>query len=121
MSNVRDELRAKIFAESKLNVIPVKFFGVTIELRQPQLQDILGAQSKDDREAAVIETLIQYAFIPGTDEKVFENADAAGLKAKPFGADFLRVSKALEDLTEVNFLDKPSSLSVDQTSTSSTK
>lgn len=121
MSTVRDELRAKIFAETKLNIIPVEFFGATIELRQPQLQDILAAQKTEDREAAVIETLIEYAFIPGTDERVFETGDAAGLKAKPFGADFLRISKALEDLTEVNFLDKPQSSNVDLTSTSSTK
>lgn len=121
MSTVRDELRGQIFAESKLNIIPVLFFGAKIELRQPQLQDILAAQKSEDRESAVIETLIEYAFIPGTEEKVFEPGDAAGLKAKPFGADFLRISKALEELTEVNFLDKLPSSKGDLTSTSSTK
>lgn len=105
----RDELRAKIFSDKKLNIIPVEFFGGTIELRQPALGDILKAQTNEDREAAVIETLIDYAFVPGTEEKVFEKADAASMKALPFGADFLRVTKALEELTEVNFLDKPNS------------
>ena len=95
----------------------IDFFGGKIELRQPRLADVLDAQNSDDRESAVIDTLIRYAFVPGTDEKVFDEGDAETLKQKPFGADFLRVSKALEELTEVNFLDKENSSGGDQTST----
>lgn len=115
--STRDELRAAIFSTKQANVIPVVFFGANIELRQPSLGDILKAQKNEDREAAVIETLIDYAYVPETDEKVFEKADASAMKALPFGADFLRVTKALETLTEVNFLDKPTSSKDDQTST----
>lgn len=117
MSNARDELRAKVFAEKKLNIVPVVFFGVTIELRQPIMSDILKAQTNEDREAAIIQTLVDYAYVPGTEEKCFEDTDAAAFKTMPFGADFLRVSKALEELTEVNFLDKPASSNVEPIST----
>jgi len=116
-SELRDRLRAKVFAEHKVKTIPVEFFGATIELRQPTMEDIVKVQADPDREAIVIRTLIDYAFVPGTDERAFEAGDADSLKKLPFGADFLRISKALEELTEVNFLDKPVSSSVDQTTT----
>ena len=54
----------------------------------------------------MINTLVGYAYIPGTDEKIFEDADAASLKQLPFGADLQRIMKALETLTEVNFQKK---------------
>lgn len=117
MSNARDAIRGKIFATKEVTKVPVEFFGQNIELRQPLLQDILQAQNGEDRESAVIETLINYAYIPGTEEKVFESGDVAGLKKLPFGADFIRVSQALETLTEVNFLAKKDTSKDDQTST----
>jgi len=102
----RKSVRANIFARKELRKKVINFFGEEIELRQPQLGDIISARENDDRQAAVIETLIKYAFIPGTEEKVFEDADADSFKTMPFGADFLRINQALEELTEVNFLDK---------------
>jgi hypothetical protein len=102
----RNDVRAKIFAAKKNKSKEVEFFGAVIELRQPTLGDILSARDSDNRQSAVIETLVNYAYIPGTDEKVFEMADAEAFKKMPFGADFIRVSNALEELSEVNFLDK---------------
>jgi len=100
----RGDIRAKIFAAKKRKSKVVEFFGVDIELRQPTLGDVINARESTDRQAAVVETLVKYAFIPGTDEHVFEDADADSFKTMPFGADFIRVSNALESLTEVNFL-----------------
>jgi hypothetical protein len=102
----RGDVRANIFARKELRKKKIEFFGEEIELRQPQLGDIISARENDDRQAAVIETLIKYAFVPDTDEKVFEEGDADSFKTMPFGADFLRVNNALEELTDVNFLDK---------------
>jgi hypothetical protein len=106
----RDSLRAKIFSAKKVRRKEIDFFDGRIELRQPTLGDIVDAQDNKDRKAAVVETLIKYAYIPGTDTKVFEEGDADVFKGMPFGADFIRVSKALEELTEVNFLDTSNGL-----------
>lgn len=114
----RDEIRGRIFSGKKLKSKLVDFFGEEIELRQSSFGAIIDAQSKEDRESAILEALINQAFVPGTEEKVFEEGDFATLKALPFGGDFLKVSKALEELTEVNFLDKKSSSDPVQTSTS---
>lgn len=102
----RNDIRAKIFAKREIKKKVIQFFGSEIELRQPTLGDIINARENEDRQAAVIETLVKYAYVPGTDERVFEDADAEAFANMPFGADFLRASKALEELTEVNFLDK---------------
>lgn len=107
--SLRDKIRAEVFKSKEVKRLVVEFFGQKIELRQPMLGDILGAQDNEDRQSAVIETLIKYAYAPGTDVRLFEDTDADQFKVMPFGADFIRVSKALEELTEVNFLDKKAS------------
>lgn len=105
----RDELRAQIFASREVKRKVVDFFGTKIELRQPTLGDVLDARDKESNQAAVIDTLVKYAFIPKTEVRVFDDADADSFKKMPFGVDFLRVNAALEELTEVNFLDKNAS------------
>ncbi len=116
--STRDTIRGKIFASKEFSKRTVEFFGEKIELRQPSLGLILQVQDEEDRKSAVIDTLIKYAYVPETDEKVFEDGDEASLLALPFGPDFIRVSNALEELTQVNFLDKGTSSGPGQTSTS---
>ena len=108
-NTLRDTIRAKIFETRELKKIELEFFGTKIEMRQMKLADILKAQSTEDRESAIIDMLVEYCYVPGTDEKVFEAADADSLKELPFDSNFQRASKAMEELTEVNFLDKKSS------------
>lgn len=102
---LRDALRAKIF-DGK-NTVPkrklIKFFGEEIELRQPTLSNILAAQRDEDRESAVIGALIDHAYVVGTDEHIFSVEDQDQLLAMPFGDDFVNVSKALEEMSTVNF------------------
>ena len=61
----RDEIRAAIFGgeKSKIQKRIIPFFGADIELRQPTLGSILLAQKNEDREAAVIDTLVENAYI----------------------------------------------------------
>ena len=101
----RDEIRSAIFAEKKLATKQVKFFGMDIEIRQPVLATVLAVQNNEDRQSAVIDTLVKYAYVPGTNDKVFEEADTDSLLKLPFGKDFLRVSTALTEITDVDFLD----------------
>lgn len=109
MESSRDQIRGSIFASKKLKTKIIDFFGTQIEIRQNSFGQILEASSREDRESAVVEALIANAYVPNTDVKVFEEGDVASLKELPFGADFMRVNKAIEELTEVNFLDKKDS------------
>lgn len=102
MTMTREEVRAKILATRPPEKRIVNFFDVEIELRQPLLGDVLKAADQNDREAAVIDTLIKYAYLPGTDELVFEAGDAAAFKQMPFGPDFMAVNEALEAMMKIN-------------------
>lgn len=102
----RDAIRAQILGKTHVpKSTKITFFGAKIELRQPSLGETLAAQTNPDREAAVIEMLIKQAYVPDTNEHCFEDADIAQFKSMPFGADFIAVSTALTELSDVNFLD----------------
>lgn len=100
----RDAIRARIFASRKPASKIITFFGEEIEFRQSTFGEILAAKESASPESAVIGALVSQAFIPGTNEHVFEEGDAEALKAQPFGDDFIRVAKTIEELTQVNFL-----------------
>lgn len=104
--SARERIRAEVFKSRKPASKVITFMGEKIELRQPTLGSIIDASNQENRQAGIIDTLVNYAFVPGTDELVFEETDAPSFKAMPFGADFQRVAKTLEEITEVNFLDQ---------------
>lgn len=124
MTNLRDDIRSKIFATKDLKSKILDFFGTQIELRQPRLSDILAAQQQqkeqgeDGVSAAVISILLQYAYVPGTSEKVFEDADRDSLLSLPFDENLIAVTDALQELTQVNFTKPKGGSENDQTSSS---
>ena len=82
----------------------IDFFGSQIELKQPTIGSILTTRSEaESTQAYVIRCLLDLAFEPGTDKKVFESTDSDSLLSLPFGRDFQAVSRAMEELTDVNF------------------
>lgn len=102
----RDELRAQIFsAHNKVvDKKTVDFFGQKIELRQPTLADINSLKEDgDNNKSAVVQTLIRYAYMPGTEEKVFEDSDYDSFMSMPFGKDFTQVMEAFGELTGIDF------------------
>lgn len=102
----RDEIRSAIFSPKKAKSKTVTFFGTKIEIRQSTLMDIVSAAGEEDRKSAIAGALIRSAYVPGTDQKVFEEADTDSLLQLPFGGDFIKVNEAIQEMSEVNFLDK---------------
>lgn len=80
----------------------ISFFGEEIELRQSTLKDVLDAQDTEDRKSAMVGMLVRYAYVPGTNEKVFEEEDADAIMQLPFGPDFTAVNEAIAEITGVN-------------------
>lgn len=103
--SVRDRIRAATLKSRLPKSKQIMFFGELIEIRQPRLADVMKAQDADSREDGVIHTLINNAYVPGTNDRVYEDADIETLKQLPFGGDFVAVAEALQELTSVNFLD----------------
>jgi hypothetical protein len=74
----RDDARAKIFSgESAPLNVPVIFRGISLELRQPTWLQMLSLRDEagGDERQATIRFLIQFAYLQGTNERVFDNGD----------------------------------------------
>lgn len=103
-SLTRDSVRAAIFSgKHQLKKKVIDFFGTQIELRQSTLGSVLVSRDEGDTKAAVVRQLLENAYVPKTDIRVFEDSDADTLLNLPFGVDFIRITEALEELTGVNF------------------
>jgi len=101
MSTVRDELRGKIFAHRPLKSEIVHIWGQDVEVRQPTLGQILNVREDPDRRKAIIRLMIDYCFVPGTNERVFEEGDFESIIAMPFGDDLKAVNQAINKLTGI--------------------
>lgn len=79
----------------------VPFFGEQIELRQPKLKDILAFQKAGAQDVG--DMLILYAYVPGTNDRVFDETDRDALNELPFGPEMAMVVEAVTRLTSLNF------------------
>lgn len=103
----RNDLRAAIFADK--NKVAAKkvisLFGAEVEIRQPTLAQItkLGkASAANDKIPPIVRIMIEYMYVPGTDDKIFEIADAEQLASMPSGKWLSDLNAAIEELTGVD-------------------
>ncbi len=98
----RDELRGKLLSSHTAKTVILKLFDIEIELHQPSLADVLGYKETEDKKERVADMIIQYAYVPGTKERVFETGDRPQILAWPFGKDVLALQNAIVELTGVD-------------------
>jgi hypothetical protein len=106
MAKNRQDLRASIFKSDnkKTKSAVITLFGEEVEIRQPTLAQIakLGRQAQDTKIPPVVRIMIEYIYVPGTDEKVFETGDAEQLASLPSGQWLNDLNRAIEELTGVD-------------------
>ncbi len=102
--STRDELRGKIFASKNFRKEEITLFGAIVELRQPTLGQILEAQEQEDRKVALLKLLVEYCFVPGTEERVFEEADLDAIMNMPFSKDVEKLNEVMLGLTNIDVL-----------------
>ena len=99
----RDELRDALLGTApKPDSRIIMMFGVELELRQPNLGAIMKAREETDQATRAVDMIIEYAFVPGTDDHVFEMTDRDTIKNWPFGPDLTRLNAAIAELTGVD-------------------
>lgn len=99
----RDELRAALLGGApKPDSRLITMFGVEIELRQPNLGAILKTRAEGDDTTRAIDMIIEYAYVPGTTDHVFEDTDRAVMMNWPFGKDLTVLNAAIAELTGVD-------------------
>ena len=106
----RDDIRAAIFSGRNAKTLPVTAFGVELEVRQPSMGDILDLQELPDTKSRVVTSLINYCYVPGTKEPVFDSADRDSILALPFDENFEKINEAIAELTGVNLEDEKGNL-----------
>ncbi len=99
----RDELRAALIGKThKGDTKLITLFGVEIELHQPTLSKILEAREEDDEKTRTANIFITYAFVPGTNERIFEDTDRSTILEWPFNKDLIAVQEAIVELTGID-------------------
>lgn len=102
--STRDSIRTKIFADAKSRFQRkvVDFQGVDIEVRQPSLGQIMGAQENESNTEGTIKLAIEHCYVPGTEEKIFDDADKDSLLALPFDQGMANINQAIADMTGIS-------------------
>lgn len=100
--SIRDNIRTEIFKNAKPLSIEMTFFGAEIELKQPSMKAIMDAQSLEDKSLAGAMMVIRYAFVPGTNDRVFDDADIALIQDMPFGSDMALLNENITKLTGID-------------------
>lgn len=98
-ASTKESIRATIFGLKPLSKV-VNIGSVDIEVRQPSVGDFLAAGSVGDRKAMMMQMLVEYCYVPGTNEKVFEETDVESLASIPAGLAWMDLTQAIDDLTE---------------------
>ena len=102
----RNDMRSRFFSEEnkRRKSQIVDLLGVDVELRQPTIGQITQIAKKNEgsTDSALVAILIEYCYVPGTEDKFFEEGDKEGLLSMPSGDWLLKFNEALAALTGVN-------------------
>ncbi len=98
------ETRNAIFGNATPKSEVIEFFGTSIELRQPSLQSTLEKEANQAKgqHAQTALMIINYAYIPGTNEKVFTDEDVDKILAMPWGKDFNLAIEVIGRMTNID-------------------
>jgi hypothetical protein len=93
-SDLRNKLREQIFAAKPKSII-VFVGNDPIEVRQPQVGDMLDSMASDSQRHRISRMMINSCFVPDTSEKVFEEADFDMLMSLPAGGIYSELMEAI--------------------------
>lgn len=101
-TEVRAELRKNLFKSRKFKSKLVNIFDTEVEIRQPSLGEVLDQQDEADQKKALLNILVKYCYVPGTNEKLFEEGDLGAILEWPIDSWFAQVSQAVTELTNID-------------------
>lgn len=102
----RDQLRAALIGKKhKPQRAKVTLFGVELEFQQPTLRSIISARDEEDELVRTADVFIQYAYVPDTDERVFEEGDRDVILNWPFTDELIEVQLLIAKLTGIDISD----------------
>lgn len=98
----RDDLRAQLLGKAhKPESRIITLWDTEIELRQASLKDIVNANASESAEVNAVNMVVRYAYVPGTNERIFEDADRDVILGWPFGKDMQRLQEVVAELSGI--------------------
>lgn len=98
----RDAMRSTIFASRNVESELVTLAGEEIEIRTPSLGAVLDSREESSTKRMMARMIINYCYVPGTDQQLFESADMEMLLNMPFNREFVKLNEAIQRLTGIN-------------------
>lgn len=95
--NIRNRIRSKVLGSTKLQRKSIQLFGEEVEVQQPNIGDIINAGTNETD--TIIDWMIEYIYVPGTNDKVFEMTDRDALLQLPYGAEAKKFTNAFRELS----------------------
>ncbi len=99
----RDQMRAVLLGDpAKPESEDIEIFGIKVEFRQPTFGAMMDARTIADDKTRTVEMIVAYAFVPGTNERVFEDTDRDTILSWPFSSDIVEIQRVIARLTGVD-------------------
>jgi len=100
----RDMMRSELLGvHHGPKVKSIKLFGMDVDLVQPSIRHVLNRPASENMDAATstIRMVIEYACMPDTHTRIFEEADLDTMLEWPWGEDLMEVNAALAELSGI--------------------
>jgi len=81
----RNELRGKILSQKGRRTVIELEDGVEVEIRQLKVGQMIDNANESDTKKRMAKYLIECCYVPGTDERIFEDTDFDVLMGMPAG------------------------------------
>ena len=111
----RKELREALLDKKRTSgdARMLTLFGLEVEVRTPALRDIMSVREIKDPAEQAARMITKYVYVPGTDERVFEEADIPDIMGWAFGKEVTALQNAISDLTGLDIDDEKRELAQD--------
>ena len=98
--SARDLLRTKLLSSKSMQRqrIPVKLFGQDIEILTPTVARITAMGEDTDSKTNLVDLLLEFCYVPGTEDLVFEEGDRDVLNVAPFDSSMQRVVEVINTM-----------------------
>jgi hypothetical protein len=108
--NTLGALRTGILGKKKGKALEINMFGHKVEVRQPSVGQLLELETGDDRKKSLVNMLVGYCYVPGSNDKLFTQEDSGELLALPAGEWLNEFNTAISKLTGVDTEDAEKNL-----------
>jgi len=103
LRNTADGIRSAIFSSSNFDTKIIEMFGMEVEVRQPSVGQLMSlTDGSDTSRNAAVNAMIEFCYVPGTNDKVFEVTDYDSLLGLPMGPWFVAFQEVWAELASID-------------------